>query len=68
MRTEHGNLYLFEIDRTSKYTFAQLHERATRRISADFLTALIVAIPYTIHTVLADNRTHFVYNHRNRPG
>jgi hypothetical protein len=39
----------------SKFAFAQLHERATRRIAADFLHALIAAVPYRIHTVLTDN-------------
>src|ERR671919_2091824 len=34
--TEEGRLYLFvAIDRTSKFAFARLHERATRRIAAD---------------------------------
>lgn len=50
------------IDRTSKFAFAQLHERATRRIAVDFLRALVAAVPYTIHTVLTDNATHFVDN------
>ncbi len=60
VRTEQGKLYLFvAIDRTSKFAFAELHERATRRIAADFLRALIAAVPYTIHTVLTDNGTHF---------
>jgi transposase InsO family protein len=36
-----------------------LHEKATRRIAADFLRALIAAVPYTVHTVLTDNGTHF---------
>src|SRR5919199_922672 len=55
-----GRLYLFvAIDRTSKFAFAQLHEKATRRIAADFLRALIKAVPYRIHTVLTDNGTHF---------
>ena len=41
VHTEEGRLYLFvAIDRTSKFAFAQLHERATRRIAADFLRAL----------------------------
>lgn len=35
--TEEGRLYLFvAIDRTSKFTYAELHDRATRRIAADF--------------------------------
>jgi transposase-like protein len=34
--TEQGRLYLFvAIDRTSKLAFAQLHEKATRRIAAE---------------------------------
>jgi hypothetical protein len=45
-------------DRTSKFAFAQLHEKATRRAAADFLHAL--AVPYRIHTVLTDNGTQFV--------
>lgn len=58
--TEEGKLYLFvAIDRTSKLAFAELHERATRRIAADFLHRLIDAVPYSIHTVLTDNGTQF---------
>ena len=61
VHTEQGRLYLFvAIDRTSKFAFAQLHEKATRRIAADFLRALVAAVPYTIHTVLTDNGTQFV--------
>ncbi len=60
VRTEDGKLYMFvAIDRTSKFAFAELHERATRRIAADFLLRLIEAVPYRIHTVLTDNGTHF---------
>ena len=47
------------IDRTSKFAFAELHERATRRIAGDFLRRLIEVVPYRIHTVLTDNGTHF---------
>lgn len=60
VRTKAGKLYLFvAIDRTSKVAFAELHEKATRRVAAEFLRALIAAIPYKIHTVLTDNGTHF---------
>src|SRR6201987_4886584 len=60
VRTEEGKLHLFvAIDRTSKFAFAQLHEKATRSIAADFLRALIEAAPYKVHTVLTDNGTHF---------
>jgi transposase InsO family protein len=60
VRTEEGKLYLFvAVDRTSKFAFARLVEKATRRAAADFLQALIKALPYKIHTVLTDNGTHF---------
>jgi transposase InsO family protein len=60
VRTEAGKLYLFvAIDRTSKVAFTELHEKATRRIAAEFLRALVATIPYRIHTVLTDNGTHF---------
>ena len=43
VRTEEGKLHLFvAIDRTSKFAFVELHERATTRISADFLRRLIL--------------------------
>ena len=58
--TEAGKRYLFvAIDRVSKYAFAELHDRATRRIAADFLRRLIERVPYTIHTVLTDNGFQF---------
>jgi len=60
VRTEQGKLYLFVgIDRTSKFAFVELHEKATRRIAGDFLRHLIAAVPYKVHTVLTDNGTHF---------
>jgi hypothetical protein len=60
VRTEEGKLLmLVAVDRTSKFAFAELHERVTRRIAADFLRRLIAAVPYRIHTVLTDNGTHF---------
>jgi len=60
VRTEQGKLYLLvAIDRTSKFAFVQLHEKATRRIAGDFLRALVEAVPYKIRIVLTDNGTHF---------
>ncbi|NPD68194.1 IS481 family transposase (plasmid) [Lichenicola cladoniae] len=60
VRTEQGKLYLLvAIDRTSKFAFTELHEKATRQVAGDFLRALIKAVPYKIHTVLTDNGTHF---------
>lgn len=60
VQTAQGRLYLFvAIDRTSKFAFVQLVEKATRRVAGDFLRALTAALPYKIHTVLTDNGTHF---------
>ena len=60
VRTEQGKLHLFvAIDRTSKFAFVELHERATTRVSADFLRRLIAAVPYKVHTVLTDNGAQF---------
>ncbi len=65
--TEEGKLHLFvAIDRTSKFAFVQLHDRATQRIAADFLRDLVAAVPYTIHTVLTDNGIQFAEQPRNR--
>jgi hypothetical protein len=53
--TAEGKLYLFvPIDRVSKFACAELHERATPRIAADFLRRVIDHVPYRIHTVLTD--------------
>jgi transposase InsO family protein len=58
--TAEGKLFLFvAIDRTSKFAFAELHEKATRETAGNFLKALLTAVPYKIHTVLTDNGTHF---------
>ena len=55
VRTGEGKLHLFvAIDRTSKFAFAELHEKAPRRVAADFLRRLIAAVPYRIHTILTD--------------
>ena len=60
LRIEEGKLFMrVVIDRTSKLAVAELHERVTRRIAADFLHRLIEAVPYKVHTVLTDNGTHF---------
>ena len=60
VQTEEGKLYLFvAIDRTSKFAFAELHERATRPIAVEFLRQLLAAVPYKIHTILTDNGIQF---------
>lgn len=60
VQTEEGKLYLFvAIDRTSKFAYAELHERATRLLAREFLEHLIEAVPYQIHTILTDNGIQF---------
>jgi hypothetical protein len=51
VRTEEGKLYLFvAVDRTSKFAFTQLVERANVVTASAFLDALVEAIPYRLHT------------------
>lgn len=59
VRTEEGSDLLVAIDRTSKFAFAELHEKATRRVAANLVRNLAAALPFRIHTVLTDNGTHF---------
>ena len=60
VHTAEGRLYLLiAIDRTTKFAFVELHEKATRRVVGDFLRHFIEAVPYTVHTVLTDDDTHF---------
>lgn len=60
VRTEQGKLHMFvAIDRTSKFAFVELHEKATTAVSREFLLRLIEAVPYKIHTVLTDNGIQF---------
>ena len=47
------------IDRTSKFAFVQLVDNANRVTASAFLTALVKAVPYKIHTVLTDNGIQF---------
>jgi transposase InsO family protein len=60
VRTAEGKLHLFvAIDRTSKFAYVELHERAPRSTAKQFLLNLIKAVPYKIHTVLTDNGVQF---------
>ena len=56
------------IDRTSKFAFAKLAEKANRMTASAFLTALIEAVPYKIHTVLTDNGIQFTFPARYADG
>jgi hypothetical protein len=69
VQTAEGKLYLFvAIDRTSKFAFVQRVESANRVTASTFLTALIAAVPYKIHTILTDNGIQFRYAPRYAAG
>src|SRR6516225_2039358 len=69
VQTAQGKLFLFvAIDRTSKFAFAQLAEKANRVTASAFLTALIEAVPYKFHTVLTDNGIQFTFPPRYADG
>jgi transposase-like protein len=67
VQTAEGKLYLFvAIDRTSKFAYVELHQRATKLIAAEFLRHLIAAVPYAIHIVLTDNGIQFKNREQDR--
>lgn len=69
VRTDDGKLHMFvAIDRTSKFVFVRLEEKANRKTASAFLVALIKACPYKIHTVLTDNGIQFTYPPRYKDG
>jgi hypothetical protein len=45
-----------------------LHDKADRPTAVRFLEALIVAVPYRLHTVLTDNGIQFADLPKNRDG
>lgn len=48
VQTAEGKLYLFvAIDRTCKFAYVELHEKAGKMGAAEFLRNLIAAVPYT---------------------
>jgi hypothetical protein len=60
VHTAEGRLSLFgAIDRARTCALAERHEKATGRIAANFLRALIAALPSKIHTVLTEHGTPF---------
>src|SRR5512135_3369191 len=69
VRTEEGKLYLFvAIDRTSKFAYARLFDKANTATARAFLEQLIEAIPYNIEVVLTDNGIQFADLPKNRSG
>ena len=56
VQTAEGKLYLFvAIDRTSKFAFVELHQKAGKMAAAAFLRNLIAAVPYRLHIVLTSS-------------
>lgn len=69
LRYEGGKAYLFvAVDRTSKLVFARIYRKATKLVAAGFLKALLMAVPYKIHTVLTDNGVQFVQHDKRAKG
>jgi transposase InsO family protein len=69
VQTAEGKLYLYVgIDRTSKFAFAWLADKATTVTARTFLDALAAAVPYKIETVLTDNGIQFADLPKNRSG
>jgi transposase InsO family protein len=69
VQTAEGKLHLFvAIDRTSKFAFVRLEEKANRITASAFHVALIKAVPYKIHTVLTDNGIQFTFPPRYADG
>ncbi len=67
VRTGEGKIRLFvAIDRTSKFAYVELHERAGKVVAAQFLRNLIAAVPYKIHTILTDNGIQFTNRKQDR--
>ncbi|MBL4836843.1 MAG: IS481 family transposase [Kordiimonadaceae bacterium] len=69
VHTAEGKRHLYvAIDRTSKFTFVQLVDKANRKTASAFLEALVAAVPYTIHIVLTDNGVQFTFPPRYKAG
>ena len=69
LRLTDGKLHMFlAIDRVSKFTYVEFHDRTKMLNGAAFLHSVIEAFPYRIHTVLTDNGTAFADLPKNRSG
>jgi hypothetical protein len=65
--TTESKLYLFvAVDKTSKFAYAELHEKACKLAAARFLHNLIGAVPYAIHTGLIDSGIQFTNRKQDR--
>lgn len=56
------------IDCVSKFTYAEFLDKAGKMVGAEFLSNVVAAFPYKIHTVLTDNGVAFADLPKNRNG
>jgi transposase-like protein len=69
LRLAEGKLHMFlAIDRVSKFTYVEFHERADTTTGPAFLRSAVEAFPYKLHTILTDNGTPFADMPKNRAG
>lgn len=69
LRLTEGKVHMFlAIDRVSKFTYVEFHERANTVIAAAFLRNVIKVFPYKTRIVLTDNGIQFADSPRNRSG
>ena len=69
LRHADGKLIMFlAIDRVSKFTHVEFHDKAGKMAGAAFLRNVVEAFPYKIHTVLTDNGMAFADLPKNRGG
>ena len=69
LRHADGKLIMFlAIDRVSKFTHVEFHDKAGKMAGSAFLRAVVEAFPYKIHTVLTDNGVAFTDLPKNRDG
>jgi transposase InsO family protein len=54
------------IERTSKFAYVELHEKAGKMQAAQFLRQLAKALPYAIHIVLTDNGIQFTHGKQDK--
>ena len=60
LRHADGKLIMFlAIDRVSKFTYVEFHDKAGKMAGAAFLKNVVEVFPYKIHTVLTDNGMAF---------
>lgn len=59
LHTVEGKLWLFvAIDRTLKFSYAELHEKAGKIPAVEFLKYLVAAVPYAVHYLGSNSWTN----------